>query len=157
MEVPRGEEVSTHLVSRAVQIRSPPPRETLRAASHPRLLWDAPGESTVVGGGVAAALDAPGGTDRFDAVRTGANSLLDSGDVHAGTEAACPRLFGGFAFHDEGTDDVFRVSIRDGRVRLHVLPETEPAGLQQFYERLTDESEAKWRIERRVEDSAGST
>jgi menaquinone-specific isochorismate synthase len=102
MEVPRGEEVSTHLVSRAVQIRSPPPCETLRAASHPRLLWDAPGESAVVGGGVAAALDAPGGTDRFDAVRTGANSLLDSGDVHAGTEAACPRLFGGFAFHDDG-------------------------------------------------------
>ena len=102
MEVPRGEEVSNHLVSRAVQIRSPPPRETLRAASHPRLLWDAPGESTVVGGGVAAALDAPGGTDRFDAVRAGANSLLDSGDVHAGTEAACPRLFGGFAFHDDG-------------------------------------------------------
>jgi menaquinone-specific isochorismate synthase len=102
MEVPRGDGVNRHLVSRAAQISPPPARATLREASEPRLLWDAPGESTVIAGGVAAALDAAGGADRFDAIRSGAASLLDSGDVHAGTEAACPRLFGGFAFHDDG-------------------------------------------------------
>jgi menaquinone-specific isochorismate synthase len=55
----------------------------------------------VVAGGVAATIEATG-PDRFDAVRGAAADLLDEGDVHAGTEAACPRLFGGFAFHAEG-------------------------------------------------------
>jgi menaquinone-specific isochorismate synthase len=119
MEVPRGDEVARHLVSRAVQIPSPPPRATLREASHPRLVWDAPDESTVIAGGVAAALDAAGGADRFDAIRSGADALLDSGDVHAGTEAACPRLFGGFAFHDDGCT---RAPWLDFPVARFVLP-----------------------------------
>ena len=55
---------------------------------------------------------------------------------------------------DEDTADVFRVAVRDGTVRLHVLPETESAGLRRFYERLrgTDESIA-WRVDRRVDGS----
>jgi len=53
---------------------------------------------------------------------------------------------------DEDTTDVFRVAVRDGTVRLHVLPETESAGLRRFYDRLreTDESIA-WRVDRRVD------
>ena len=53
---------------------------------------------------------------------------------------------------DEDTADVFRVAVRDGTVRLHVLPETESAGLRRFYDRLreTDESIA-WRVDRRVD------
>jgi len=53
---------------------------------------------------------------------------------------------------DEGTADVFRVAIRDGTVRLHVLPRTEPAGLRWFFERLraADESVA-WEVVSRVE------
>ncbi|MFB6074634.1 MAG: hypothetical protein ABEJ89_06450 [Haloarculaceae archaeon] len=52
---------------------------------------------------------------------------------------------------DDETGDVFRVSIRDGAVRLHVLPETESAGLARFYERLVAVSDADWQVERRVD------
>jgi hypothetical protein len=37
---------------------------------------------------------------------------------------------------DRETTDAFRVAVRDGAVRLHVLPATEPAGLRAFYRRL---------------------
>jgi len=70
----------------------------------PRTFWTAPDEATVVAGGAAATLTADG-RDRFTAIKDGIDRVLCSGDVHAGTEAACPRLFGGFAFHDEGTED----------------------------------------------------
>jgi menaquinone-specific isochorismate synthase len=69
----------------------------------PRTFWAAPDEATVVAGGTAATVTADG-SDRFEAVHEGIDRVLRSGDVHAGTEAACPRLFGGFAFHDEGSD-----------------------------------------------------
>jgi menaquinone-specific isochorismate synthase len=69
----------------------------------PRTFWTGPDEATVVAGGVAAAITADG-DDRFATVRDGIDRLLRAGDVHAGTEAACPRLFGGFAFHDEASD-----------------------------------------------------
>ena len=53
---------------------------------------------------------------------------------------------------DEGTTDVFRVAVRDGTVRLHVLPRTEPAGLRRFYERLREaDNELSWAVDRRVE------
>ena len=39
---------------------------------------------------------------------------------------------------DRETGDAFRVAVRDGEIRLHVLPRTEPPGLQAFYERLGD-------------------
>jgi hypothetical protein len=56
-----------------------------------------------------------------------------------------------YLVHDDTTHDTFRVSVRDGRVRLHVLPETESAGLRAFFERLGDHGE--WAVERRVEDA----
>jgi hypothetical protein len=56
-----------------------------------------------------------------------------------------------YLVHDDTTHDTFRVSVRDGRVRLHVLPETESAGLRAFFERLEDHGE--WAVERRVEDA----
>ncbi len=49
-----------------------------------------------------------------------------------------------YLVRDEGTGDVFRVSVRDGTVRLHVLPETESAGLRAFYERVDDRTESEW-------------
>jgi|GEM_PF-432318 hypothetical protein len=53
---------------------------------------------------------------------------------------------------DEGTTDVFRVAVRDGTVRLHVLPETESAGLRRFYERLCAvDPGISWTVDRRVE------
>jgi hypothetical protein len=52
---------------------------------------------------------------------------------------------------DEGTADVFRVAVRDGTVRLHVLPETESEGLRRFYERLCEETPSlRWTVDRRV-------
>jgi len=102
MESPRARDRS-RLVSRAVRIPRPPFRAALDAASTPRTVWSDPDGATVVGGGAAATLAAEGG-DRFARIHEAARGLFDSGDVHAGTEAARPRLFGGFAFHEGGAD-----------------------------------------------------
>ena len=106
MEPVRSEEVvagRTGLVSRAVQLPEaavPDPRVVLEAVGTPRTFWAAPDEATVVGGGAAATLQADG-PERFDAIRETAEELFAVGDVHAGALAARPRLFGGFAFHDD--------------------------------------------------------
>ncbi|MDS0283042.1 hypothetical protein [Haloarcula onubensis] len=56
---------------------------------------------------------------------------------------------------DEDTADVFRVAVRDGTVRLHVLPETESAGLRRFYDRLRGaDPSLSWRVDRRVDGGA---
>jgi menaquinone-specific isochorismate synthase len=108
MEPLRSEEAapeSTGLVSRSRRVReAPTPRVALTAADAPRTLWAAPGESTVVGSGTAATMTADG-PGRFEAIREAATELFAVGDVHAGTLAARPRVFGGFAFHDEHTDE----------------------------------------------------
>lgn len=99
MESPREVDQSV-LVSRSVRLDDEPPsfRAVLNAFDSPRTVWDAADEPTVIAGGAAATLTASG-PDRFDHIREAADSLFSSGDVHAGTEAACPRLFGGFTFH----------------------------------------------------------
>jgi menaquinone-specific isochorismate synthase len=98
---PAGEAASdAGLVSRSVRVEAPPFRAVVDAAQSPRTVWAAPGEATVVGSGAAATLTATG-TDRFASIREAAADLFASGDVHAGTLAARPRLFGGFAFHEE--------------------------------------------------------
>jgi len=104
MGISRSDEASTRLVSRSVRASVPSLRAALDAMPAPRTFWTAPDEATVVAGGAAATVTA-NGRDRFAAIKDGIDRVLRSGDVHAGTEAACPRLFGGFAFHDEGTDD----------------------------------------------------
>ncbi|MFB6101332.1 MAG: isochorismate synthase MenF [Haloplanus sp.] len=104
MGVPQSDETSARLVSRSVRVAVPSLRAALDAMPAPHTFWTGPDEATVVAGGVAAAITA-GGRDRFTAIRDGIDRVLRSGNVHAGTEAACPRLFGGFAFHDEGSDD----------------------------------------------------
>ncbi len=52
-----------------------------------------------------------------------------------------------YLVRDDETADVFRISVRDGCVQLHVLPATESAGLRSFYERLTARSDTTWRVE----------
>ncbi|WP_253736929.1 isochorismate synthase [Halohasta salina] len=101
MESPRA--ADCRLVSRSVRLEagSPSFRAVLDALDRPRTVWDGVGEATVLAGGAAATLTARG-PNRFDQIREAAESLFSSGDVHAGTEAACPRLFGGFTFHAEG-------------------------------------------------------
>mgnify|MGYP006896950278 CR=1 FL=1 len=56
-----------------------------------------------------------------------------------------------YLVRDEDTGDVFRVSVRDGRVGLHVLPETEPSGLRAFYGRLAERTDTEWRVDCRTE------
>ncbi|MFC7019520.1 MULTISPECIES: hypothetical protein [Haloarcula] len=55
---------------------------------------------------------------------------------------------------DEETTDVFRVSVRDGTVRLHVLPTTESDGLRRFYDRLhAIDAGVSWTVDRSVQDT----
>jgi len=56
-----------------------------------------------------------------------------------------------YLVRDGGTGDVFRVSVRDGRVELHVLPATDPAGLRAFHDRLVERDEAAWGVDCRTE------
>ncbi|MGN8216851.1 hypothetical protein ACTG0T_00675 [Halococcus morrhuae DSM 1307] len=52
-----------------------------------------------------------------------------------------------YLVHDTETGDVFRVSVRDGRIEFHVLPETDPDGLRALYRRLAARSEREWIVE----------
>jgi menaquinone-specific isochorismate synthase len=101
MESPRAAD-QPQLISRSVRLDGELPsfRALLNALGSPRTVWNAATEPTVIAGGAAATLTAEG-PDRFDHIREAAESLFSSGDVHAGTEAACPRLFGGFTFHTD--------------------------------------------------------
>jgi len=73
--------------------------------------------------------------------------VLAAGPYRYGDFRAVPMVL--YLVRDEGTGDVFRVSVRDGAVRLHVLPETEPPGLRAFYERVDDRTDAEWHAEAR--------
>jgi menaquinone-specific isochorismate synthase len=94
---------SPPLVSRTTGIEAPAFAAAFDALPAPRTTWNAPGDALVLGSGAAATLTASG-ADRFAEIRSAATALFDSGDVHAGTEAARPRLFGGFAFHEGACD-----------------------------------------------------
>jgi len=103
MKRARSSPAST-LVSRTTGIDAPAFAAAFDALPAPRTTWNAPDDALVLASGAAATLTASG-PDRFAEIRAGADDLFDSGDVHAGTEAAArPRLFGGFAFHDGGCD-----------------------------------------------------
>jgi hypothetical protein len=52
-----------------------------------------------------------------------------------------------YLVHDTETGDVFRVSVRDGRIEFHVLPETSSGGLRALYRRLAERSEQDWVVE----------
>ena len=105
MESPRAAD-RPRLVSRSIPLADSVPsfRALVDEMEPPRTVWNAADEARVVAGGAAATLTADG-PDRFRQIRTAAERLFETGDVHAGTEAACPRLFGGFAFHSDGAAD----------------------------------------------------
>ncbi|MFT4885339.1 MAG: hypothetical protein ACI8U4_002862 [Natronomonas sp.] len=56
-----------------------------------------------------------------------------------------------YLVHDEETGDTFRVAVRDGRIELHVLPNTDSAGLRALYERLVTRSETTWHVRQQAE------
>ncbi|UPM42637.1 hypothetical protein [Halocatena salina] len=75
--------------------------------------------------------------------------VLDTGPYRYGDWFDLPIAV--FLVHDEETSDTFRVSIRDGTVTLHVLPDTTSAGLRAMYDRLVRKSECSWTVDRRVD------
>ncbi|AUX07937.1 menaquinone-specific isochorismate synthase [Halalkaliarchaeum desulfuricum] len=98
MESPRTRNRSG-LVSRARQLPETSLRTAFDALSPPRIVWGPPEGALVVAGGAAATIEAREG-NRFREVASATEALFDSGDVHAGTEAARPRVFGGFSFNN---------------------------------------------------------
>ncbi|WP_434521930.1 isochorismate synthase [Halorubrum sp. AS12] len=94
---------SPPLVSRTTAVDEPAFAAAFDALPSPRTTWSAPDDALVLGGGAAATLTASG-SDRFASIREAATKLFEAGDVHAGTEAARPRVFGGFSFHEGACD-----------------------------------------------------
>ena len=74
--------------------------------------------------------------------------ILDDGPYRYGDFLNLPMVL--YLVRDDETGDVFRLSIRDGQIRLHVLPETESAGLRNFYKRLAARTDIFWRSECRT-------
>jgi len=80
-------------------------------------------------------------------------------ELVAGVLADGPYRYGDFLrlpmplylLKDDETGDVFRLSVREGTVRLHVLPATDSAGLRALYDRLTDRTSVGWSVECRTE------
>jgi hypothetical protein len=84
--------------------------------------------------------------DRSDAALDGlVTRVLDEGPYRSGDFMELPMEL--YLVRDEETADVFRVAVRGGTVRLHVLPETESEGLRRFYDRLVERSDSEWRVE----------
>ena len=83
----------------------------------------------------------------------------DLAETVAGILADGPYRYGDFLrlpmplylLKDDETGDVFRLSVREGTVRLHVLPATDSAGLRALYDRLTDRTSVGWSVECRTE------
>lgn len=57
-----------------------------------------------------------------------------------------------YLVHDTETGDVFRVSVRNSRIELHVLPGTDSAGLRALYRRVCAASECEWSVESRTDN-----
>ncbi len=98
----QGDEASARtagpVVSRTREVDAAP-RSVLRTFDGPTAFWSGPEEPTVATAGVAARTTAAG-PGRFAAVRETATELFETVDAD-GPAAARPRLFGGFAFHDD--------------------------------------------------------
>lgn len=89
----------------------------------------------------------PTGDPSDDDLEAWVADVLASGPYRFGDFLELPMAL--YLARDEETTDVFRVAVRDGTVRLHVLPETESEGLRQFYARLVERSGCEWRVDRR--------
>lgn len=89
-------------ISRSLPIDPPSFRSVLGAVTSPRTVWSTPRGTTVVGSGAAAVLSADG-QNRFETIRERAATLFSDISADTECEAARPRLFGGFAFHDDHT------------------------------------------------------
>jgi menaquinone-specific isochorismate synthase len=90
-------------VVRGREVGDGPVRSFLDAVGRPRLAWS-DATTTIAGGGGAATLVADG-TNRVEAVRSGATRLFDGlSTPETLPRGARPRLFGGFAFHENDVE-----------------------------------------------------
>lgn len=87
------------VVSRSCQVAEVSYRAFLAAGEPARIHWADPAGLELSGTGVATSVTATG-AQRFDDVREWARDLFEDRD-HDGPDVARPRLFGGFAFHDD--------------------------------------------------------
>lgn len=86
---------------RGTQLDTRSPLSAIERLPKPRFVWDG-GSHTVVGGGVAESIVAAG-SNRFDTVRDGGESIFSRLDQPSAVpDGAQPRLFGGFGFHPTG-------------------------------------------------------
>lgn len=76
----------------------------------------------------------PSGSPDGLALPAAVDEVLDAGPYQYREFGELPMPL--WLVRDRETADAFRVAVRDGAVRLHVLPATEPAGLRAFYRRL---------------------
>jgi len=84
----------------------------------------------------------PQGEDSLDALL---QRVLAAGPYRYGDFFDLPMPL--YLVRDDETGDVFRVSVRDGQIRFHVLPETESEGLRALYERLSEVWDVEWSIQ----------
>ena len=94
-------------------------------------------------GGAMFVLD-PDGDHGDAALAALVEDVLADGPYRSGDFVELPMPL--YLVRDDETADVFRVSVRAGSVRLHVLPETEPPGLRAFFDRLVAASDADWTV-----------
>ncbi len=125
MERPRGDErAGTWAAGGAVRwcrVEGTPVKPLLRAVGRPRVAW-ADATTTVAAGGAAATVSA-GGADRFEHVRERAEEVFAGLEVPLELpEAARPRLYGGFAFHEGHTDPGSGATWQGYPGALFVLP-----------------------------------
>ena len=71
-------------------------------------------------------------------------SVLEAGPYRSGDFMELPMVL--YLARDDETGDVFRVTVRDRAIQLHVLPETDSEGLRGFYDRLCEISECEWSV-----------
>jgi hypothetical protein len=78
-------------------------------------------------------------------------SVLDSNEYRYGDWFDLPMPL--YLVHDDSTHDTFRLAVRDGRVEVHVLPETEPEGVRALHDRLVDANGGsfEWAVDRQVD------
>lgn len=115
------------LVSRAKQIPALSFRALFQALPTPKLVWGSPDGTTVVGGGAATTVES-NSADRFGEIDAGIADVFRTGDVHAGTEAARPRVFGGFSFHGRNGEDPLWNEFPDARFILPQIQVTRTDG-----------------------------
>lgn len=77
-------------------------------------------------------------------------AALDGGTYTYGDRDGLPAPV--YLVHDRDRRTVFRAVVRDGRLELHVLPNTDAETLEAVYERLCECDGVDWNVECRTSD-----